>query len=85
VNLSLNLVSQLGFDVPAPQGAAGQGVSKPLPRVPPDKLIKVDLSICSSFFFSKSITVKRLIIEIQSPYLKIEEDIFRNPIVSEES
>lgn len=52
VDLSLNLMSQLGFDVPSPQGAAGQGVYKPLLRDPPNKRITVDLSLCSSFFLS---------------------------------
>lgn len=83
VDLALNLMSQLGFDVPSPQGAVGQGVYKPLPRVTPNKHAKGDSSFY--FFLSKSIMVKRFILEIQSPYLKVEDDIFRNPIVSEES
>lgn len=74
-------MSQLGFDVPSPQGAAGQDVYKPLLRGLPNKHIKV----CSSLFLSKTITVKRVSIENQPPCLKIEDDIFRNPIVSEES
>lgn len=41
--------------------------------------------MCSSLLLSETITVKEVIIEIQPPYLKIEDDIFRNPIVSEES
>lgn len=85
VDLSLNLMSQLGFDAPSPQGAAGQGIYKPLLRVSPNKHIKVASSICSSSLLTESTTVKRLIIEIPSPYLKIEEDIFTNPLLSEES
>lgn len=78
-------MSQLGFDVPSPQGAAGQGIYKPLLRVSPNKHVKVALSICSSSLLTGSTTVERLIIEIQSPCLKIEEDVFINPLQSEES
>lgn len=78
-------MSQLGFDVPSPQGAAGQGIYKPLLRVPPNKHVEAALSICSSSLLTESTTVKGLIIEILSPYLKVEEEIFTNPLQSEES